>query len=197
MVSLLSRTLIYVLHVWYVRILEDDDEAERTLQARLTRNRNLVDIKVAALLRIVEPMVGDCLLVLDAAATAQDTLRSFHSTGRAATVASTTAAAAPARALCNNNYLLLLPKELLDQVRPMAFTTVLWPGVQRLTGTAFVRCQRRCCGCCCERFGFWSSSSRGSPSVASLSSSAAGWCSSSRVLSFSTAALSKAAPSSS
>jgi hypothetical protein len=99
-----------------VRIVVDDEEVERTLQARLTRNRNLVDIKVDALLRRVESMVGECLVVVDAAATAQDSLRSFHSTGRAATVASTTAAAG-ARALCNNNYLLLLPKELLDQVR--------------------------------------------------------------------------------
>src|SRR5437868_2029857 len=61
-------------------------------------------------------MVGECLVVVDTAATAQDTLRSFHNTGRAATVASTTAAAAGAPLLCNN-YLLLLPKELLDQVR--------------------------------------------------------------------------------
>jgi hypothetical protein len=145
MVSLRKRTLIYVLHVWYVRIVEDDLEVERTLQERLTRNRNLVDIKVDALLLRVESMVGECLVVVDTAATAQDTLRSFHSTGRAATAASTTAAAAGARALCNNNYLLLLPKELLDQVRPMAITTaVLRPaGVRRLTGTAFVRCQRR------------------------------------------------------
>jgi hypothetical protein len=118
-----------------VRIVKVDEEVERTLQERLTRNRNLVDIKVDALLRRVESMVGECLVV-DTAATAQDTLRSFHSTGRAAMAASTTAAAG-ARVLCNN-YLLLLPKELLDQVRPMAITTaVLRPGVRRLTGTAF------------------------------------------------------------
>jgi hypothetical protein len=98
-----------------VRIVQVDEEMERTLQARLTRNGNLVDIKVDALLGRVESMVGDCLVVVDTAATAQDTLRSFHSTGRAATAASTPAAGA--RALCNTNYLLLLPKELLDQVR--------------------------------------------------------------------------------
>jgi hypothetical protein len=131
-----------VLHVWYVRIVEDDEEVERTLQERLTRNRNLVDIKVDTLLRRVESMAGECLVV-DTAATAQNTLRSFHSTGRAATVASTPVAAAGAQALCNNNYLLLLPKELLDQVRQMTITTVLRPGVRRVTGTAFVRCQRR------------------------------------------------------
>jgi hypothetical protein len=88
-----------------------------------------VDIKVDALLRRVESMVGECLVVVDTAATAQNTLRSFHSTGRAATAASTTAAAAGARALCNNNYLLLLPKELLDQVR-------LWPSLLS-SGLAF------------------------------------------------------------
>jgi hypothetical protein len=107
-----------------VRIVEVDAEMERTLQARLTRNGNLVDIKVAARLGRVESMVGECLVVVDAAATAQNTLRSFHSTGRAATAASTPAAAAGARALCNNNYLLLVPKELLDQVRPMAITVL-------------------------------------------------------------------------
>jgi hypothetical protein len=114
-----------VLHVWYVRVVEGDKKAKRTLQALLTRNRNLVNIKVAALVRRVESMVGECLVVVDAAATAtaQDTLRLFHSTGRAATTASTTAAAAGARALCNTNCLLLLPKELLDQVRSRAITT--------------------------------------------------------------------------
>jgi hypothetical protein len=107
MVSLRKRTLIYVLHVYVLRIVEDDLEVERTLQERLTRNRNLVDIKVDALLRRVESMVGECLVVVDAAAIAQETLRSFHSTGRAATVASTTAAAG-ARVLCNNNYLVVV-----------------------------------------------------------------------------------------
>ena len=76
------------------------------------------------------------------AAIAQDSLRSFHSTGRAATAASTTAAAG-AQALCNNNYLLLLPKELMDQVRHMAIITVLRPGVQRLTAPLVLALRRR------------------------------------------------------
>jgi hypothetical protein len=50
-----------VLHEWYVRILEDDEETKRMMQERLTRNRNLVDIKVDALVRRVE--VGECLVV--------------------------------------------------------------------------------------------------------------------------------------
>jgi hypothetical protein len=43
-------------------IVEDDEEVERTLQERLRRNQNLVNIKVAALLRRVESMVGECLV---------------------------------------------------------------------------------------------------------------------------------------
>ena len=124
-----------------VGIVEDDEEANRTLQACLTTNQNLVDIKVAELLCRVESMVGECLVV-DATATAQDSLRSFHSIGRAATMASTTAATG-ARAQCNNNYLLLLPKELLDQVRPMAIITVLRPCVQRLMTAPLLLALRR------------------------------------------------------
>jgi hypothetical protein len=106
--------------VWCA-FVEDGEEVDRSLHELLTRNQKLVDIKVDALLRRVESMVGECLVVVDAAATAQNTLRSFHSTGRAATVASTIAAAAGARALYNN-YLLLLPNELLELVR-------LWPSL--------------------------------------------------------------------
>ena len=61
-----------------VRIVEDDEEANRTLQACLTTNQNLVDIKVAELLCRVESAVGECLVVVDVAATAQDSLRSLQ-----------------------------------------------------------------------------------------------------------------------
>jgi hypothetical protein len=111
---------------------EVDSARANQLQTLLVRNRQLVRTKVRALfVAFVSDANGDGSVV-------QEALRLLHSTQR-----STLRTVAP------SNYLVLLPKELLDQVRPPKVDAAVMACAVHLMA-CYCLVNNRCYSCCCD-----------------------------------------------